>query len=129
MTLIFDDIADWTYGTVLSTDNATEFTLAAGQGALFPTPVNGYYAAVYPAGLLPLLSPSAPSASKQVEVFRINAGAKAGDVFTWSARNQLGTPTRTILAGDQVAAPLSAETIIALQNAANALENFAFFMS
>lgn len=119
MAILFDEIQDWTYGTVAAVNEGEKkITLVTGEGALFPAPVNGYYIEVWPAGSLPLLKPSIAEA-KQVEAFRIEAGGLTGDVFKWTSRKQLGTPERAIQVGDQVCAPLTAETIKRMEEGIN----------
>jgi|SRR5262245_7980910 len=80
----------------------------SGEGLLFPTPPCNV--TVWPAGQLPTAA--------NAEVVRITA--KAGDTLTVT-RGQEGSTLRTIIAGDQIAATITAKTLTDVEAAVDAV--------
>jgi microcystin-dependent protein len=106
--LMLDGVSNFGLSTVatapLPASTGTSCIVALGDGARFPTaPFN---AVVWPQGV----RPSAANA----EIVRVTA--KATDQFTIT-RAQEGTSARSILVGDQIAAPITAKTLTDLQAA------------
>jgi len=103
-----DAHANFAYSTIAVPPSpalsGTSLTVAAGEGALFPTaPFN---ATVWPAN-------TAPRASN-AEIVRVTA--RVGDVLTF-VRAQEGTVASVIVAGSQIAATITAKTLTDIEDA------------
>ena len=112
----FDNHINFGYSTVMvapsPATSGTSLTLATGGGALMPaTPFN---ATVWPQGTGPLLS--------NAEIVRVTA--VVGDVLT-IVRTQEGTSARAIAVGDQFANTISKKVLTDVEDAINALPQFA----
>lgn len=109
--MAFDDHANLAYSTVAVAPtpalSGTSLTVAAGQGALFPTaPFN---VTVWPTGVFPLAS--------NAEIVRVTA--VVGDVLT-IVRTQEGTSARAITVGDQIANTITDKVITDIEAAITA---------
>lgn len=104
----FDAHANFAYSTVLTAPSpatsGTSLVVQSGDGALFPAvPFN---AVVWPAGTLPLAS--------NAEIVRVTS--RTTDTLTIT-RTQESTSARSIGAGDQIAATITAQMLAAIESA------------
>lgn len=99
---------NFAYSTVASApspaSSGTSLVVAAGQGALFPTPP--FNASVWPVGTQPLTT--------NAEIVRVTGIAT--DTLT-IVRAQESTAARTVVVGDQIAATITAKTLTDVENA------------
>ncbi len=100
--MAFDNHANLAYSVIATAPSpatsGTSLVVQTGDGAIFPAaPFN---ATIWPAGSSPLVGTA--------EIVRVTA--KSGDTFTIT-RTQEGTSARTVVAGDQIAATITAKTI------------------
>ena len=96
--MVFDDVANFGYGVIQTPPSPATtgqtFTLTAGQGNNFLTPVNGYNLLIWP-------GPSTIPTKQNAEIVRLGLGGKSGDTFTVT-RQQESTLARSIVQGDYV---------------------------
>lgn len=112
--MAFDPHKNFAYSTVATAPSpatsGTSLVVAASDGAKFPTPP--FNATVWPAAAQPTAA--------NAEIVRVTAGPPGGDTFTVT-RAQESTSARAILAGDQIAATITAKTITDIEVAASDL--------
>lgn len=105
--MAFDPHANFSYSTVLTAPSpatsGTSLVVQSGKGAIFPAA--SFNATVWPSGSLPTTA--------NAEIVRVTVVAT--DTFTIT-RQQEGTSARTILAGDQIAATITAKTLTDIEN-------------
>lgn len=113
MPSVFDAHQNWAYGTVATAPSpatsGTTLVLTAGHGARFPTPP--FNAVVWQAGVSALAT--------NAEVVRVTA--KSTDTLTIT-RAQEGSVARTIVAGDQFAAAITAKALTDTEAAIGKIE-------
>lgn len=105
--MAFDVHKNFAYSTVATApspaDTGTSLVVQAGDGTKFPTP--SFNATVWPAGSQPTTS--------NAEIVRVTAIST--DTFTIT-RAQEGSTARSIVAGDQIAATITAKTLTDIEN-------------
>lgn len=115
MPTVFDAHQNWAYGTVATAPSpatsGTSLVLTAGHGARFPTPP--FNAVIWQSGVSAL--------SSNAEVVRVTA--KSTDTLTIT-RAQEGSTARSIVAGDQCAAAITAKALTDVETAVNALSSY-----
>lgn len=98
---------NFAYSTVATAPSpatsGTSLVVAAGEGALFPTPP--FNATIWPIGANPL--------STNAEIVRVTGIAT--DTLTIT-RTQESTSARTVIVGDQIAATITAKTLTDVEN-------------
>ncbi len=113
--MAFDAHTNFGYGTVATPpsppESGTSLTVAAGTGALFPTPPP-FNAVVWPAGERP--------AKANAEIVRVTA-IPATDTLT-IVREQEGTSARAIQVGDQIRAWITNKTLTDIESASEGHE-------